>query len=345
MKLQIQAYFFNAKTDYLPYYKNFSLEVNADNPIAYILPMIKEQNRNFSYPEENLYFKINGLIVNGKETIQTIVNRLGVELCIDPISSYRSENGLIINDDDFMQSFELLSAFTSDEDKKFYQSLYAVHYGSETFNYNNQYIGDAILILAHKMINDGNPNKAEILDIISEHHDGLWECEYDNNLFQTQDFSTQIAYLKSIAKGNPSDSITSKISALFSRKHKENEIASLEDKRVAFYAGDSLSTELVNATHAQILNKGATLVTFAKATKLAGQSLLGSNNQMAYLKAGTMLLDAIDSGANLLVVSKDEDMKMLKSNIGHCEKVLGRDIHIDMISRTDLLGLRGKSVA
>jgi len=66
--LEIKAFFFNAKTDYLPYYKQFSIDLeNIDLVEAMktkdLLAFIQEQNENFTYPEENLVFKINGLVL------------------------------------------------------------------------------------------------------------------------------------------------------------------------------------------------------------------------------------------------------------------------------------------
>jgi len=52
------------------------------------------------------------------------------------------------------------------DDLMFYLKLYGVHYASETFSYNKEYMGDAIMILARKMLKDGNPHKKEIIDAI-----------------------------------------------------------------------------------------------------------------------------------------------------------------------------------
>ena len=53
-KLEIRAFFFNAKTDYLPYYKNFNITVDADATAKDLLKKIQEANENFSYPKQNL---------------------------------------------------------------------------------------------------------------------------------------------------------------------------------------------------------------------------------------------------------------------------------------------------
>ena len=35
--LEVRAFFFNAKTDYLPYYKNFTITLNTEDSVEKIL--------------------------------------------------------------------------------------------------------------------------------------------------------------------------------------------------------------------------------------------------------------------------------------------------------------------
>jgi len=334
--LQIRAYFFNAAQDYLPYYKTFGFEVAESMAVKELLPMIQTEAFQFTYPTEKLYFRVNGQVLDGTQSIKEVSNRFGTQLQIDPLSAYRSTQGLVINDEDFMQRFALLAPYATPEDSAYYETLYSLHYASETFNYNNQYIGDAILILADKMIAGGNPHKTEILDAIASDHEGLWECEYENNLFIVQDHTEAIERLKSMAKGAPSSN-----NPLFARKYKVREISSITGRNVAFYAGkDTLSQEIAESTLEQIRSKGATPIRFDSAYKLAGQTLVQTNPRMAYLKMGTMLLDALDSGADLLVVSNEEDAALFQKSIGYCEKITQRDIPLEIIPRGQLISMK-----
>jgi len=136
MTLTVKAFFFNAHRDYLPYYKQFSLQLSQEQQIQALLPLIQAANRDFHYPETECYFRVNGLVLNGTQSVKEVTDRLGTVLQIDPISTYRATDGLCINDDDFMQQFALLAPYTTAEDKHYYQSLYPLHYASETFQYN-----------------------------------------------------------------------------------------------------------------------------------------------------------------------------------------------------------------
>jgi len=53
--------------------------------------------------------------------------------------------------------------------------------------------------------------------------------------------------------------------------------------------------------------------------------------EIAHQKAGQMLLDALDSGADVLVCTK-RDVTIFQKAIKSCEKVMGRDIELKIIS-------------
>ena len=72
--LEVRAFLFNAKTDYLPYYKNFSMTLNSDDKVDTILAKIQDANDNFAYPREKLIFKINDLLVTADETVASVVS-------------------------------------------------------------------------------------------------------------------------------------------------------------------------------------------------------------------------------------------------------------------------------
>lgn len=327
INLEIKAFFFNATTDYLPYYKYFDITVEKEATALNLLEKVKDLNPNFSFPDRNIIFKVNGLITNAQTPVSTLVEEFGTNLSIEPANSYRSNNGLIINDDDFMQSFELLAPYASDADKAYYESLYDVHYASESSLYNRQYIGDAILILAHKMISEGNENKEAILNAISETFNGIRACEYENNILNGTDYTESINELKGMTELKDTMSLCNKI--LFRKRKHDVTAEMLESANVALYVGNK---DDVSSTKTFIAENSAGFVEFEKSNKLAGQTLLETNLEMTHLKAGTMLLDAYDSGAEILVCQNEADTQIFQNAIGHCEKVMGREIGLKIIS-------------
>jgi len=333
LNIDIKAFFFNAMTDYLPYYKNFSFTVQKETTLKEVLARIKEQNSDFSYPEKDLIFRVNELMVTGEENLADVIEILGTELTIDPALKYRSDNGLVLNNHDFMHQFRSVFQrhLETKEDLEYYISLYPLHYASETLQYNREYIGDAILLTAHKMIENGSEFKDEIIQAINDEFDGIRCCEYENNIFKGEDHRSKIDELKAMLDLKEKKSFADSISALTLRKH-EHELETLEGHNVALYIGNTRANNLAINIKEEVDNSAANYVQFEMSTKLAGQTIMNSHSELAHLKAGTMLLNALDSGADTLVFENDTDLTLFRDAIGKCEKVVGREIELKLIS-------------
>jgi succinate dehydrogenase/fumarate reductase-like Fe-S protein len=335
LEINIKAFFFNSETDYLPYYKNFSFTLDNDSKLVDVLKLIKEKNTNFSYPEEDLLFRVNELMVTGNEKVSEVVEELGNELTIEPALKYRSNNGLILNNSDFLHQYRTLfpGHCTKKEDLAYYLTLYPIHYASETFNYNHEYIGDAILLLAHKMIVvDNSEYKDEILATINNEFTGIRCCEYENNVFKGEDHSDKINELKSMLNLKEPVSLIDKVSALTLRKKNHEIEESLEGTNVAIYLGDKESNDIKVKLENRAKTNNINIINFEMSTKKAGQSIVDNYSEIAHIKAGTVLLNALDSGADTLVCSKLTDVNYFKSVISQCERELGRDIELKIIS-------------
>lgn len=325
-KLTIRAFFFNAKTDYLPYYKEYKIRVDDDATAKDILIKIKNENIDFNYPEQKLFMRINDFVVDGSQPVSSIIKRFGTSFQIDAVNSYRSDNGLKINDDDFMESYKLLEPYASSEDLEYYKTLYALHYASETGNFDREYIGDAVLILAHKMISEGSKYKKEILDAITLVGSGLFDCEYENNLFNAENHTDAINELKSMAKATNKATICSRIGSIFSNKillkSSSKKTPELFGKQIAYYALDSQQTQMDDF----IKSNDIKTIKFNKSNKLCGLGVLDDNKDLALTKAGAILLDAYDSGAEVLVVEGIEALEMFRKYFWAIEKRTGREM-------------------
>ena len=331
-KLNVRAFFFNAKTDYLPYYKNFAMTLDADANVVEILKEIKAQNEDFAFPDDKLIFKVNELVVTGEESVGEIVERLGSDLQIDPVLSYRSNHCLVINDSDFMERFELLAPYATEEDKAYYESLYAQHYASESSKFNHEYIGDAILLLAHRMISNGSEHKEEILAAINDEYDGLNACEFENNLFKAEDHTATIEALHAMYERPAANKFLEKVSQKLSREAQAaHKVESVNSLGVAFYPAHE-STPTKEEVFAAIEAAGAKVVRFSRENRLCGRSLIGRQDNLAYLKAATTLLDALDSGADVLIVANAEDLDMFNKHFAGLQKRIGREIPLALLS-------------
>jgi succinate dehydrogenase/fumarate reductase-like Fe-S protein len=325
MKLNLRVFFFNAKTDYLPYYKNFKINIADDEPLKNILPKIKEQNIFFNYPQENLSFRVNSLVTDGRVKVKDVVKELGKELLIEPTSSYHASNCLILNDDDFYESYKLLEEFCNEDDKIFYQSLHAEHYASATFEYNKKYIGDAVIILASRLIYNKNPHREEILKAISCPN-GLWDAEFEDNMLIPQDYSGTFNLLRDLSIP-PKDK--NRVSDLGTRYYKEQDLSNLEEVGVAFYYGNRFAKERYELSN-EVKEKGYFEVKFNHSHKSCGINIADFNEELALIKAGRVLSDAYDSGAVILVANKDY-INYFKRNYGKIEKVINRELRINLV--------------
>lgn len=334
IQLQIRAYFFNASTDYLPYYKNFEITVQQDATLLNVLDQIKAKNPDFSFPNKNVILKVNEKVTVAETLVKDVVEAMGTELQIDPALTYRSNNGLILNDDDFMEQFKLLAPYASEEDKAYYESLYTTHYASETTQYNKEYIGDAILILASKMIREGSEDKEAILNAINDEFNGIRCCEYENNVFNGEDYGQQILELKKMITLKDTASCFDKFTC--GKKEHDLDAETLATSNVALYVG-SQNDEL-DAIRELIGENAHAYVAFNRSHKLAGQTLMDTHFEIAHQKAGAMLLDALDSGADVLVCTQ-KDTNIFQKALPSCERVMGRDIKLKIISIDTLKGL------
>jgi hypothetical protein len=324
--LTLKAFFFNATTDYLPYYKNFTIILNETSTAKDLLASIQAQNSDFSYPSNKLIIKINGFIVEGHASISSIVEALGSTLIIDPANSYRANNGLEINDKEFLQSFALLAPYASDEDLAYYESLYALHYASETEKYAHDYIGDAILVLAYKMISEGTPNKEAILEAITSPDTGLLSCEYENNLFASNGYASEIEALKAMLneEENKTPSLCTRLKKRFCKTKVRiaKIIEKLEDKNIAYHSG--LDTSKQRIISQMLIDIDAKEIAITRQKNLLGLSILKTDKILALKKAGTTLLDAYDAGTQVLIIEDKASYEMCTKHFKAIENTMGR---------------------
>jgi hypothetical protein len=118
------------------------------------------------------------------------------------------------------------------------------------------------------------------------------------------------------------------------KKHKT--IEELGEKQIAYYP--ALSSDKKNIISQMILDMGAKEIAFKRVHKLSGLDILEYNKTLAFKKAGTTLLDAYDSGAEVLVVENTDLLDMFTQNHKAIEKTLGREIiGLELLSSEDFI--------
>ena len=174
-KLRLSVFRFDAKSDYLPFYKKHIIKIGEDKTLDDLLAVIKDEDRLFDYPQgKNAAIKIGSVNLFTDVKIDDIVKNFGTELTLMPMSEKRALKDLIVNDDDFYEKFDLLDPFIDSVDKKRFKELIVYHYASDIYKYEDNFQGDALFLFAYDMIKKHPDQKNKILNILDDGSDGIW---------------------------------------------------------------------------------------------------------------------------------------------------------------------------
>ena len=174
-KLRLSVFRFDAKSDYLPFYKKHIIKIDEEKTLDDLLATIKEEDRLFDYPTgKTAAIKIAGINLFTDVKIGDIVKNFGKELTLMPMSEKRAQKDLIINDSDFYERFDLIDPFVDSMDKKRFKELIIYHYASDTYKYKDDFQGDALFLFAYEMIQKYSGQTSKILNIIDDEEKGIW---------------------------------------------------------------------------------------------------------------------------------------------------------------------------
>ena len=339
MKLEISLFKFDKNSDYLPFYTKHFLKINTEITLLDILNTINIENP-FGYKnDENFDLVVNGTYLKASTKIEDLVKNFGKDLTIEPISVRRAGNDLIINDADFNQRLNILSDFTSEVDKSNYSNLRQYYYASNTLNHKSDYIGDAILILAHDLIEANKENEKAILDVLSKEEVGAsFHTSLEKRIFN---FDTTIEekivnIQKKLNLLNKEEETNFRIKNTliidFGKLEENTEIKhDFKDFNIAYYPSrkNEKATSLVNKLDANILNLETLKLDLAKNT-------FNKNQEITYCVATTIILDAFDNNADFLLVDNDDDFYIFDYNRKALEKCSGREVILPVIHVNEL---------
>ena len=254
---------------------------------------------------------------------------------------------VVKNEDDFNEKFKILSAFTgldilssyTDQDiMNTYNSYKIYFYASNTLNYENKYIGDAILLLAYDLIEKFPKEEKNILKTIKECDVGI---EFHTNLSKrvfnfNSEIENKIQSLKdklNISCNKQNFRVNNTYIMDFGEFQSNTEIKhNFEKFNIAYYTGIESCTKtqtLLESLDAKILNLDSMKSDLAMDT-------FHLNPDLTYKLASTIMLDAFDQNADLLVVDNDDLFYLFDYNRKELSRVSGRDILIPVIHRNEL---------
>ncbi|MDR2342312.1 MAG: DUF5644 domain-containing protein [Campylobacteraceae bacterium] len=193
--LNISAFRFNAKTDFLPYYKNYKIKTEENAKLSDVLNLIKDQDSSFSFSNNRfLAIKVNRIAAYTHTSIKTIMDKLKTtDIKIEPINEFRAINDLEIDTSDFDKKIEILRPFIKEKiDEEYYRELISYYYISPSLEFEHEYFGDSILLFAVYLIKKYPQNRDEILKIIANENYGIWLYTSYGNLIMTHQNAVNI---------------------------------------------------------------------------------------------------------------------------------------------------------
>lgn len=361
--LQIEAFFFNAEKDYLPHYRKAEIKIERGSSVKNLLETLATKLDGFVYPEEKTLVRINGKVVDAALSIDEIVEHFGTDLRLEPASTYRATRQLCFDDTDFMEKFQPFAPYCDEEDKAFYQSLYHTHYASEAFAYNRDYVGDAAIALAHRLVRNGSEHAQAIFRLLADDINGIWLYEREQNSLPEVNLEQEVAYLKGriekhgkLAKREgffdrlKRKMAAGKATATDAARRLEEQYGSasalecLENAAPEFrHSFPGVTMAFYYGTEESKKESGAKLIEgvkgkrieFALAGKACGEKMAVEAPAVAFKKAGAVLLDAMDSGAEILVVDSEAAFRHFYDC--RCAKAVGREIDLKVVTAAQLI--------
>lgn len=322
--LDIKLFRFNHKTDYLPYYKSYSMSYTQTETVMDLLK--KLQNiENYSFNGvETFGVKINNLFLNVETPLSAIVEKLGSnELTIEPVSTYRVLHDLTIDNNDFFEKMDLFTKYLSQEEKKAYaDTLQLNYYASNTLNFLKSYIGDHAILIASDIIAKNPELEDEIIELISNKDNGIWfNTSIEKRLFKTDN-----------KKESKIKTLVSKVTkSTFESETTVARTVKLEQDFIGFNIAAYDKNDTCSLKEIVLQSKASFIATESQNDDLALHSLQADKN-FTYKIAGKILLDAVDNNADFILVHDKKNFSLLDNNQKEIEKVIGRDINLPIVT-------------
>ena len=335
-EINIELFRFDAKVDYLPYYKKYMIEYKEKDTVLSLLNKINAIDK-FDYEAINDFnLKINNIFLSAKEYIQNIVDLTSNDFKIEPISTFRATSDLIIDKKDYLNNILLFKEFVNPMDMDEYaQNLELDFYASNTYNINRDYIGDHALLIANDIIEQTPKHTQAVLKIISDKDNGIWyHTSLENRVFNYD--ITKEKRIQNLLSQMPQAryaSINTDANLDVSVPHITQYF---KDFNIASYEG---TTKNICATF--IEESFANHVKLSlKNEDLAPYSTLVSNDFSLKI-AGAILLEAKDNNADFLVVRGNGDLALFDGMQKSISDAVGREINLPVISQKQFLQVLG----
>lgn len=325
MKIEVSLFRFDKNSDYLPYYTKHFIKTKEVKTLLDILRALNQEDKFGFYDSLNFDLVVNQKYTNTSVLVEDLIEKFGNELVIEPISTKRVYKDLLINEDDFIDKLEIFSEFLDKSTIQNYESYKAYYYASPTLKFTQNYIGDAVLILAFDLIQKFPNKKEQILEILKKQRFG---AEFHTNLkYHFINFDDNIEEkIRNIQKS---------LDILSSFKFKKyidftyfNEVF----KVVNDFNGFNIARffEFESCKNEEFFKDLKADFIDIEKVDLAKESFK-KNPKLTIFLASKILLEAFDSGADFLLLDSEENIYLFDKHRTVIEKITNRKIPLPVI--------------
>ena len=120
IKLYIELFHFDKNTDYLPYYKKYTLKVNEQTTVNDILEEIYAKEPFGIDKSKTINVKINHIYTSATANAYELIEQVGRDWKIEPISTYRAVKDFIIDNSDYLSKIKLFEEYLNYSKKQNY---------------------------------------------------------------------------------------------------------------------------------------------------------------------------------------------------------------------------------
>lgn len=352
-KVFVELFRFDSHTDYLPYYVKHAIEYGENETVHDLFEKINTAQA-FGF-DADCICKINNYFLSSSELVADVVRRCGSEIRIDPASEFLAYKDLRIDKSSFIVKANILAGYLSKEEMASYLKKNELDYfSSNTLNYNREYIGDHVLLMASNIIEKRPELEEEILGLLMDKENGIWYHSSSKNRlfsFDQKDEETIENLMKKClerARPIPKSKIAKSLRSFFQKEKTSLLETSLEQ-------GEELPTKVTqefsgfniasyeglqqNSIESLVKKSGATYIDIpSKHEDLAPYSQL-VKKEFSYKIAGDILLQAMDKSADFIVVKNEQTRAFFDENQAKMEEVIGREIGLSVISQGQFVQL------
>ena len=331
--LELRIFRFDKNHDYESYYKPYVYGNYEDFATLYALLLrVQEDDIYFEFEKNSSAFiRLNRQLVPLSSPVKQLVRDVGLEWVIEPLSTKRAFKDLLFDKGDFWEKFAPLSQWADAADKRLYAQCERFYYGSEILPHHPDFMGDAAIYLAHKLIQKNPAAKDAILNLLADKERGIFYHLPTQNAELEE--AVDILQAEILKQGLFDEALLRPKNPVALRLDFSTIKHDFKGFNIACYG-----FKPCDFSH---LFK-ANFITLESAHN--GSTLLNLNADLAYKMASTILLDAYDSGADFMLVGDGEDFFIFDSCAKELMRSSGRDFWDFYILKLDEFKLLAEGV-